>query len=307
MKGFLKSILILTIILCFAIPAFAVKILPYNMPLHDIMSWDQNSATLKITNPEGESVSVAWASTVDLWNYDGVTWTFDLPTGNTFAFGKGVSVTGDLTVVGKTKIHSHSLASGVEYANEFKGEFLSATGIMDGIAAHYHLGISSTGVLRAMLGVAYLDSGFTLSGTSASASWISGILGSVNIAGVIDGTAVTVTGVYGGLGSMTGGTLTECKYMSAIWADSQVTQVPSAGESQLFLMTNGLGATLDQAIYISGSDRITEFIHFVDVDTMVTAGSTQNAAVTCDAKIAITIDALGTFYIPVYAGTITLD
>ena len=92
MKGFLKSILILTMILCFAISAFAVKILPYNMPLHDIMSWDERSATLKIANPEGESVSVAWASTVDLWNYDGTTWKFDLPIGSTFAFGKGVRI-----------------------------------------------------------------------------------------------------------------------------------------------------------------------------------------------------------------------
>lgn len=92
MKRFLKSILILTMILCFVIPVFAVKILPYNMPLHDIMSWDERSATLKIANPEGESVSVAWASTVDLWNYDGTTWKFDLPSGNTFEFGKQVTL-----------------------------------------------------------------------------------------------------------------------------------------------------------------------------------------------------------------------
>lgn len=99
MKGFLKSILILTMILCFAISAFAVKILPYNMPLHDIMSWDQNSATLKIANPEGESVSVAWASTVDLWNYDGATWKFDLPSGDIFEFGKQVTLGNSTTAM----------------------------------------------------------------------------------------------------------------------------------------------------------------------------------------------------------------
>ena len=198
----------------------------------------------------------------------------------------GTIFTGLLEGKGTTKIHSHSLASGVEYANEFKGEFLSASGIMDGIAAHYHLGISSAGVMRAILGVAYLDSGFTLSGTSAEASWISGILGSVNVAGVLNGTAVTVTGVYGGLGSMVGGTLTECKYMSAIWADSQVTQVPTTGESQLLLMTNGLGATLDQAIYLDGNDRITEFLHIVNADGMVSA----NAATGTVKKIKIYLD-----------------
>lgn len=196
------------------------------------------------------------------------------------------------TNTGETlKIHCHQAADGVEHANEFKGEFLSATGTMDGIAAHYHLAISSTGVMRAILGVAYLDTGVTLSGTAATASWISGILGSVNIAGVINGTAVTVTGVYGGLGSMTGGTLTACKYMSAIWADSQVTQVPSSGESQLLLMTNGIGGTLNQAIYIDASNRITEFLHIANASGMIaTRASVGKTAALCDGWILCTID-----------------
>jgi hypothetical protein len=168
---------------------------------------------------------------------------------------------------GSLKIHNHLMAEGVEYANEFKGEFLSTSGTMDGIAAHYHMSASGTGVMRSILGVAYLDTGITLLGTSAAASWISGILGSVNVAGVLNGTAVTVTGVYGGLGSMTGGTLTACKYMSAIWADSQVTQVPSSGDSQLILMTNGAGGTLGQAMLIDASNRITRLFSFNNCTT----------------------------------------
>ena len=181
--------------------------------------------------------------------------------------GIGIYINKLSSDAGTLKIHNHLMAHGVEYANEFKGEFLSTSGLMDGIAAHYHMSASGTGVMRAILGVAYLDTGITLSGTSASASWISGILGSVNVAGVINGTAVTVTGVYGGLGSMTGGTLTACKYMSAIWADSQVTQVPTSGESQLILMTNGLGATLKQAMYIDANNRITDLFSFNNCTT----------------------------------------
>jgi hypothetical protein len=163
---------------------------------------------------------------------------------------------------------------------------------MDGIAAHFHMAATGTGVMRSIIGVAYLDTGITLSGTSAMASWISGILGSVNVAGVINGSAVTVTGAYGGLGSMTGGTLTACKYMSAIWADSQVTQVPSSGESQLLLMTNGAGATLNQAIYIDGSDRITEFLHIANCSGMTAynASFTGQSAAEPDASIKVTID-----------------
>jgi len=215
------------------------------------------------------------------------------------SYGTAIEVNKTASTGGSMKIHNHLMASGVEYANEFKGEFLSASGTMDGIAAHYHLSISSTGVMRAIIGVAYLDTGCTLSGTSASASWISGILGSVSVAGVLNGTAVTVTGVYGGLGSMTGGTLTACKYMSAIWADSQVTQVPSSGESQLLLMTNGAGGTLGQAIYIDGTDRIGQFLKAVNVATLSAHRATPNQTATCDGYLKCTVEG-HVLYLPLY-------
>lgn len=216
--------------------------------------------------------------------------------------GVGVQVDMSAATGGTLKLHCHQAAAGVEYANEFKGEFLSTSGTMDGIAAHYHMAASGTGVMRSILGVAYLDTGVTLSGTSAAASWISGILGSVNVEGTINGTAVTVTGVYGGLGSMTGGTLTACKYMSAIWADSQVTQVPSSGESQLLLMTNGLGATLNQAIYIDANDRISEFAHFANCATMISTKTDADVAYAHYRKLLVTVDGLpGWIYIEMAA------
>uniref|UniRef100_A0A6M3XWQ5 Uncharacterized protein n=2 Tax=viral metagenome TaxID=1070528 RepID=A0A6M3XWQ5_9ZZZZ len=104
MKRLMKALFILALIFCFAMPAFAIKILPYDVPLQDLMKWDKSGATLKLSNPEGETLSVAWASTVDLWNYDGATWTFDLPSGDTFAFGKGIAVTGISSITGATTI-----------------------------------------------------------------------------------------------------------------------------------------------------------------------------------------------------------
>jgi hypothetical protein len=207
--------------------------------------------------------------------------------------GIGLKIDRASNTAGTMKIHCHQLAAVADdvYANEFKGEFLNTTAnVMDGIAAHFHMAASNTGTMRSILGVAYLDTGVTLSGTLATGSWISGILGSVNVAGVINGTAVTVTGVYGGLGSMVGGTLTACKHMSAIWADSQVTQVPSAGESQLLLMTNGLGATLKQAIYIDANDRISEFAHFVNCATMISAKTDADVAYAHYRKLLVTVD-----------------
>jgi len=100
MKRLMKALFILALIFCFAMPAFAIKILPYNVPLQDLMKWDKSGATLKLSNPEGETLSVAWASTVDLWNYDGATWTFDLPAGDTFKYSKVVDLYAGMKLVG---------------------------------------------------------------------------------------------------------------------------------------------------------------------------------------------------------------
>jgi len=97
MKQLFKTIFILALILCFTIPAFAIKILPYNVPLQDLMRWDKYSATLKLSNPEGETLTISWPTTVDLWNYDGDTWTFNLPSGDTFAFSKAITGTVNLS------------------------------------------------------------------------------------------------------------------------------------------------------------------------------------------------------------------
>lgn len=94
--GILALVMILS--LAFLLPVEAIKIAPYSQPLHDIMHWDAKSATLVIMNPENERLTVAWPATVDLWNYDGKEWMFDLPDGDNFGFNKVVHV--DLTYAG---------------------------------------------------------------------------------------------------------------------------------------------------------------------------------------------------------------
>jgi len=115
--------LIFALILCFTIPAFAVKILPYACTLHDVMHWDAKSATLVLKNPEGETLTASWPSTVDLWNYDGSTWKFDLPTGNNFAFNKIVNV---------------ALTSGLVTGGAVRSMVLSQTLTADCPAPAYH-------------------------------------------------------------------------------------------------------------------------------------------------------------------------
>ena len=90
MKKYFKLFLVLILLLAFILPASAIKIAPYSQPLHDIMHWDVTSAKLIIQNPENENQTVSWPATVDLWNYNGNSWTYDLPDGDKFAFSKRV-------------------------------------------------------------------------------------------------------------------------------------------------------------------------------------------------------------------------
>ena len=83
---------ILALVLCFVMPASAIKIFPYNMPLQDIVTWDRFDENLTITNPENEAISVSWPEDVDYWNYDGDYWKYNLPDGDEFLFLKGVNV-----------------------------------------------------------------------------------------------------------------------------------------------------------------------------------------------------------------------
>jgi len=91
-KSYIILGLVMALLLAFTIPGMAIKIAPYSQPLHDIMHWDVTSAKLIIQNPEGESQTVSWPSTVDLWNYNGNYWAYDLPTGDKFRFMKEVLI-----------------------------------------------------------------------------------------------------------------------------------------------------------------------------------------------------------------------
>jgi hypothetical protein len=221
------------------------------------------------------------------------------------------------------KIHSHAMAAVADtvVANEFKGEFLNTGYTMDGIQATYRMTGTGTGVLRSIYGNATVgDASVTpavtaiLTGTLGTGSWVSGILGSADVSAgsEVSGTAVTVTGVYGGLGSMLG-TLTQVNDMSAMWADSQATQVPSIGDSQLLLMTNsGTGGTvpiLGSAIKIDGggAGKITNFVTFDNTGTaagsMAAAESANHYTLTNSDTPdgVIRVDIGGTpYWIPVY-------
>ena len=139
------SILALVMILClaFLLPIDAIKIAPYSQPLHDIMHWDAKSAKLIIMNPEGESQTVAWPATVDLWNYNGNSWTFDLPDGDVFAFSKRVNFNIATTEGAGSTVRGISLTDTVGAANA----------IHEGIRSHVTSAFMTGSWCNAVVGV----------------------------------------------------------------------------------------------------------------------------------------------------------
>jgi len=139
------GILAIVMILCFAfiLPVNAIKIAPYSQPLHDIMHWDARSQKLIIMNPENENQTVSWPSTVDLWNYNGNSWTYDLPSGDKFAFSKRVDFNITTTEGAGSTVRSISLTDTVGAAN----------GIHEGIRSHVTSAYMTGSWCNAVVGV----------------------------------------------------------------------------------------------------------------------------------------------------------
>jgi len=139
------GILAIVMILCFAfiLPVNAIKIAPYSQPLHDIMHWDARSQKLIIMNPENENQTVSWPSTVDLWNYNGNSWTYDLPSGDKFAFSKRVDFNIATTEGAGSTVRSISLTDTVGAAN----------GIHEGIRSHVTSAYMTGSWCNAVVGV----------------------------------------------------------------------------------------------------------------------------------------------------------
>lgn len=224
------------------------------------------------------------------------------------------SVTGYLNITGTAnadartiKAHAHSSTGG--YANEFKGEFLNASGTMDGIAAHYIMqttGNTGTGVMRSILGVAYLPAGVAITGTSAAGSWISGGGFATDIAttATLNGTAVRATGMFSKISSAVGSNMTSCKQVSAGTFISALLVAPTAGiASIIHLAQEATGTALASAIYLEGTPYCTSFVTF---DAAGAGSALQESVVALGSGTANTAHALkigigaGFGYIPVY-------
>ena len=78
---------------------------------------------------------------------------------------------------------------------------------------------------------------------------------------------------------------------------------PTAGQAQLLLLTcSNAGATLDQVMYVDAGDRISEFAHFANCATMISAKTDADVAYAHYRKLLVTVDSLpGWIYIEMAA------
>ena len=224
------------------------------------------------------------------------------------------TVAGCITITGTEggdartlKAHSHSSTGG--YANEFKGEFVNTSSTMDGIAAHYTMqttGNTGTGVMRSILGVAYLPAGVAITGSSATGSWISGGGFATNVAttATLNGTAVRATGVFAKVSSAIGSNMTSCKQVSAATFISALLVAPTDGiASIVHLAQEATGTALASALYLEGTPYCTSFVTF---DAAGAGSALQTSVVAVGSGSANTSHALkigigaGFGYIPVY-------
>jgi hypothetical protein len=245
--------------------------------------------------------------------YNGATFTVSQPIAG--ATLTSPSITGYLGITGTAagdartiKAHAHSSTG--EYANEFKGEFVNASGTMDGIASHYIMqttGNTGTGVMRSILGVAYLPAGVAITGASAAGSWISGGGFAADIAttATLNGTAVRATGIFAKISSAAASNMTACKQVSAATFISALLVAPSAGiASIVHLAQEATGTVLPQALYVEGANYCGAFVTFdaAATNTCVTANTTSTAAATPHFAVKVIVGTTP-YWFPLYSTT----
>jgi hypothetical protein len=135
---------------------------------------------------------------------------------------------------------------------------------MDGIASHFHMSASGAGIMRSVIGVAYLDAGKTLTSTDYTANgWLVGGLFEAEVGGALAGAHNVIAGVYAGIGpcAVSGwAAMANCKYMTSLYVSSNRLRVLTAGQSSLILATNPAGTgkqLVDYGLRIETGDLIT--------------------------------------------------
>ena len=181
-----------------------------------------------------------------------------------------LSASADKTV----KAHNHDSTSTV--GAEFKYDSNLASGATYGLWADNNIGTTGTASATAILGVATVETGVTATGST-----IIGTYGQARADGTVAGSSF-MAGLYG---LIEAGAAITATHVTSCWLDSHQANAVT-GQHDLLYMSNNGAATMDQAIYIYGGDKISNLMELNTVSGMTNAANGSGA----DVYINITIN-----------------
>lgn len=198
--------------------------------------------------------------------------------------------TGYNRLSGYTKIDYRPTGGGTNsYALQVRHNVGSTSGSVISLDHEAHIVATGTASLRGNQGVAVVDATYTATGTT-----LIGTYGQARADGTVAG-ASFMAGLYGLIEE--GGGAVTASHVASAWLDSH-RNTAVTGSHQLLYMTNNGTATMDEAIYIYGGDKITSLMELNTVSGMVSATAETGGS---SKKIKITIDGV-VHYINAYTG-----
>ena len=174
------------------------------------------------------------------------------------------------------KIHNHLTTAGIG-SYEGKADTVSTSGAFYGAWQDANINATGTTSATAILGVATVAATFTVTGGT-----LIGTYGQVRADGNVAGNAF-MAGLYG-LVEEGGGSIT-ASHVASVWADSH-RNTAVTGNHELFYGSNNGTATMDQAFYIYGGNKISNLFELNTVTGMTSASNGSGA----DVYINCTID-----------------
>jgi hypothetical protein len=193
----------------------------------------------------------------------------------TIEAGGIVHCDGGYTADGITKLRNRPTTDA--YALEVKTEYTGTAALHWAITStadwHPTTAAATGSGIQGLQGVGRLAASHSMTGGS-----IVGTYGQVCNLGTVNGSGITLAGVYGLIED--GGVYTAVSHVAAGWFDSHLSQAVTAGKSELLYMSNNGSTTLGQAIYIYAGNKTTNLFSIEVASGMVSAdnagGSTLN-------------------------------
>ena len=197
-------------------------------------------------------------------------------------------------LTGYTKIDYRPTGGGTNsYALQVRHNVGSTSGSVISLDHEAHIVATGTASLRGVQGVAVVDTGYTVTGGT-----LIGTYGQARADGTVAGSSF-MAGLYGLIEASAAIT---ASHVCSAWLDSHQANAVT-GSHQLLYMTNNGAATMDEAIYLYGGDKITNLFSFDTCDGMVADATGETLTPIKKFKVRVDDGAGGWTDLVMHAGT----